>query len=177
MESTNSKLGGKENVSVRDLKCAVHIPDIVLGDYFYQLTDYYPSGNGSGRRFSTRYGAIGKTWRIERNDCWNPQQTEATTEELIDKWGMTKHEAEVAKSKGLAITILLLDDMEIRSGVLFIGSREKISESVYDALKQVVDEIPMSDTSTTLRRLGSALGKIRDQLLPSGTILRFHSDD
>ena len=50
-----------------DLRATVHVSDILFEHYFYQLTDYFPdnaAGGPAGRRFSERFGMIGRSWRL-----------------------------------------------------------------------------------------------------------------
>jgi hypothetical protein len=44
-------------------RCTIHISDVAMQGYLYQLLDYFPAGSGAGRAFSQRYGIIGKVWR------------------------------------------------------------------------------------------------------------------
>jgi hypothetical protein len=48
---------------VKGLRGTIHVNDVIFPDYLYQLVDYYPAGGGAHRRFSQRYGIIGRSWR------------------------------------------------------------------------------------------------------------------
>jgi hypothetical protein len=47
----------------KGLRATIHINDVIFPDYLYQLVDYYPGDGGAHRRFSQRYGIIGRSWR------------------------------------------------------------------------------------------------------------------
>jgi hypothetical protein len=58
----------------RPIRGTIHVPDIIFKEYLYQLTKYYVlTENGSrvegspGRRFSMRFGIIGRAWRLKES--------------------------------------------------------------------------------------------------------------
>jgi len=90
-----SSLG--KGYSVAGFRSTLHVPDMLLADTFYQLLDYYPKPGGRGgrgRTWSTRFGLIGKAWRLEQSQ-YEPS-VPGTPTILVTEWGMTLEEAQRA---------------------------------------------------------------------------------
>jgi hypothetical protein len=122
-----------EKVVLRDfnpappaLRATIHVRDIVFREYLYQFVEYYPSGGGQHRRFSQRYGIIGRTWRSGRSHgTGNAFGTEASTQSLIEEWGMTREETHgVLNSRPSCLSILLKFEGE-DVGILYVDSTER----------------------------------------------------
>lgn len=88
------------------LRCTLYVPDPLLDNVLYQLVDYYPKGGGRGRRLSWRFGAVGRAWRLEQDDVWPGVETDP--EALIEKWGMSRSEADTAGRGRTAFGCILL---------------------------------------------------------------------
>jgi hypothetical protein len=131
------------------LRATIHVPDIVFGEFLYQLVDYYPISEGrgtAGRRFSQRFGIIGRAWRLKQSvgkghalpappSNATPGQLQEwknkTTRTLIEEWGMFEEEA-VPGSHGRPayLCVLLRGDKGTYEGVLFIDS---VTEQAFGA--------------------------------------------
>jgi hypothetical protein len=80
---------------VKRLSGTVHVNDVIFPDYLYQLVDYYPAGGGAHRRFSQRYGIIGRSWRSKKSHGTGDAFAGAgSVDALIENWGMTEEEAQ-----------------------------------------------------------------------------------
>jgi hypothetical protein len=74
-------------------RCTIHVQDILFEDNLLQLIDYYPAGDGAMRRFSIRYGALGRAWRLATH-FEKGEATKISQHELIELWGMTSEESQ-----------------------------------------------------------------------------------
>lgn len=72
-------------------RATVHIRDPLYEGVLYQLVDYYPGGSGARRRYSTRFGILGRAWRLGRTQESGRVPTERDA--LIVEWGMTREQA------------------------------------------------------------------------------------
>lgn len=135
-----SRLGRKP-----DYRATIHIADPLYRDYLYQLLDYYPNGNGHGRRFSVRAGLIGLAWRTNR---WQQDQWSETLslDELIEKWGMTHREAAKRHVAGRVESMLAVPLEAPRGnrvlGILYLDSEVAHRFGCTDLqISQLVDEL------------------------------------
>jgi hypothetical protein len=85
------------------LRATIYVSDVVFSEYLYQFTDYYPRHGEApaGRRFSKRYGIIGRAWRLSETlatgDAFpQAQSRDEVIRVLREQWGMSKEEAETA---------------------------------------------------------------------------------
>jgi hypothetical protein len=114
--------------NIEELRATVYTRDIVFSDYLYQLVDYYPVRSGAtGRRFSQRFGIIGRTWRFRESlSEGNAMSGDDKENLLVREWGMTKHEAAAAsRARPSYLTIILkgtADSGALPIGVLFVDS-------------------------------------------------------
>lgn len=111
----------------QNMRSTVHVHDIVFTEYLYQLVDYYPTGEGAGRRFPQRYGIIGRSWRLNQSlgeaNAFAAGRGEEET--LIEEWGMTRDDARArGKSRPAYLSILLrgVVDDEFPNGILYLDS-------------------------------------------------------
>lgn len=106
-----------------DLRATLHVRDIIFRDYLYQLVDYYPKGGGAHRRFSQRYGIIGRSWRSRKSHgTGNAFGTYASEESLVEEWGMTADEAHgMLNSKPSCLSVILRSG-GIETGILYMDS-------------------------------------------------------
>jgi hypothetical protein len=100
------------------LRFTLHVPDLLFKDRLYQLLDYYPGGDGRGRTFSTRYGIIGRTWRLEKSQVTNVSKNSV---KLMEDWGMTKEEAEDPHKQSFG-SIVLFGSSGAPCGILYMDS-------------------------------------------------------
>jgi len=76
---------------IPNVRCTVHVEDVLINDSLYQLLDYFPKGKGAGRVKSTRYGLIGLVWRHRRD--YIQARVSVDPDELVRQWGMSREEA------------------------------------------------------------------------------------
>jgi hypothetical protein len=176
--SRELKMPNENGIELHNLRIAVHIVDVLFEESLYQLTDYYPSNDGSDRRFSIRFGAIGLAWREGESTYWNLNDPANTEEELVRKWGMTKEEAIRSAQRPVGICIILQKEKE-RQGILYIDSKniEYISsktdhKSQNEDIERLMKDIEELPSITDLTR---SLKKINDQIKPAATYLNIHS--
>lgn len=114
----------KKLMDVKDVRCTIHVRDIMFTDNLLQLIDYYPGGGGGAmRRFSIRYGAIGRTWRMESHFGMSFSE-EITPEQLVKKWGMTQNESEKVSRGGASyLCVLLTNNDKVPIAVLYLDSK------------------------------------------------------
>jgi hypothetical protein len=113
-----------------DFRATIPIQDIVFSGYLYQFVDYYPIPNKSvGRRFSFRYGIIGRSWRLEKSlgegDAFAHSKNVEKT--LIQEWGMLRRETvqPSIRNRPAYITVILRSpEDELPIGLLYIDSTE-----------------------------------------------------
>jgi hypothetical protein len=107
------------------LRATVHVRDIVFKDYLYQLIDYYPAGAGAHRRFSQRYGIIGRSWRSGKSHgTGNAFGTKASEDNLVEEWGMTRNETHGVLNTRPSCLSVLLRSGGIETGILYVDSTE-----------------------------------------------------
>ncbi|MBW8833537.1 MAG: hypothetical protein JF606_30040 [Burkholderiales bacterium] len=87
------------SMGTTDVRVTTHVPDVVFDGYLYQLLDYKSERTGRGRRWSERYGIIGRAWRMERSIYTNHALGNAPVlpkdekiQELVREWGMNRPE-------------------------------------------------------------------------------------
>jgi hypothetical protein len=99
-------------------RATVHIQDVLYDDSLYQLVDYYPSGGGVGRRFSIRFGMLGRTWRLRKSRYY---RKEISLADLVEIWGMTHEQAErAAVGRKSFMAVILTDASNSPVGVLYV---------------------------------------------------------
>jgi tripartite-type tricarboxylate transporter receptor subunit TctC len=158
-------------------RATVHVEDVVFKGYLYQLLDYHPKGTGHDRRFSERYGIIGRAWRLGKSiGVANvPQVTEGDSREkaidaLVSDWGMTRSEAEKwsqAPTSHLCI-VLRTRSRGLPVGILYADSEERdafgTDEQVREAAKQL-------QTDKAVRNLARAVSQALEKPRSGGTFL------
>ena len=109
-----------------DFRATVHVRDIIFRDFLYQLVDYLPKGGGSHRRFSQRYGIIGRSWRSGNSHGTGDAFAGASSEgALVEQWGMTKEEAHgMLNSKHSCLSIVLRSN-NIPVGLLYLDADDR----------------------------------------------------
>ena len=171
-----------EGIQANRIMATVHVPDVVFEESLYQIVDYVPSGSGSGRRFSVRYGAIGHAWRSGNSSHYNTNDPQHSEDDLVAKWGMTRDEAQRYRKSGLAICLVLRDAQGKQTGLLFIAAEEvgavtakKDFEAQSKDLERLIRQFAGTDAhNSNLKRLGEALGKVYEEVAPAGTFMRVY---
>ncbi|MBZ9975584.1 hypothetical protein [Mesorhizobium sp. BR-1-1-10] len=117
--------GPKPVLEATNARCTIHVPDILFSDNLLQLIDYYPDGGGAMRRFSIRYGALGRAWRLEE-DFEKGLATEISQYELIEVWGMTKEESQkISRHRPSYVCVVMRGESRQPIGILYLDSRDK----------------------------------------------------
>lgn len=160
--------------AIEDLRCTLHVADILFADTVYQLVDYYPRGGGRGRTFSSRFGIIGLCWRSREDQIRGAVPTDPQV--LVSQWGMT-HEQAVASGGGRQsfLALLLRDDTRTPVAILYMDSKEKDAfgadsggENFRGQLKQTVASVSKNTG------LIASLEKTRDALKDRRPAIRIH---
>jgi hypothetical protein len=109
------------------IRSTIYVPDLLFSETLYQLTDYYPPAKGErGRAFSTRFGIIGRAWRLEQSHYDKSVPTDK--EKLISDWGMTLKEAKDAGHGRMSFACFVLkgiSDPELVIGMIYLDAKEK----------------------------------------------------
>jgi HAMP domain-containing protein len=139
----------------KGLRSTIHVRDIIFKDYLYQLLDYYPGGGGAHRRFSQRYGIIGRSWRSKKSHGTGSAFAAARSEEeLVAQWGMTDDEARgKLKAKPSCLSILLRSD-GLLVGVLYADADTVDAFGTTAQAQTLVDKLEGVDE---VRRLATAV--------------------
>ena len=118
-----------EPVAGGAFRCTIHIQDVLEPQSLYQLADHLYVGEPMGppgtrgRRNSIKFGIIGRAWRLGKSD-YDPH-VGTKVENLVEKWGMTRDEAERAgRGRQSFAVILLRDSNGDCPGLIFIDSQE-----------------------------------------------------
>ncbi len=122
MDDVERALNGRKKVA--DLRCTIHVPDILFADTLYQLLDYFPRGVGRGRTFSSRFGIIGLCWRSREPQIRGSVQTDPKI--LVRDWGMT-HEQAVASGEGRQsfAAVPLRDESGSPVAIFYLDAKDK----------------------------------------------------
>lgn len=146
----------------KGLRGTIHVQDIVFSEYLYQLTDYYPKRGGSGRRFSMRYGVIGRSWRLSESigegNAFEDKKGEERT--LIENWGMTKEEVAARDKNSPSYLSIILRDLEGGRhpiGVLYVDSAEIEAFGKDDIAQEIASAI---ERSNEVELLSKELAKV-----------------
>jgi hypothetical protein len=171
-----------------DFRATLHIWDIVIGEWTYQLLDYSPQGGGSGRRFSARRGILGRTLRLGRSlgmgDALKRLPGAAGSEigdtdetRLVEEWGMFRKEASAWRQdkRHSFLCVIVRAPAEkanngIPLGVLYIDSKVKDAFGDDEAATAMAK---WAETSTGVKTLGEGLSKAIAELREGGTFLEF----
>jgi hypothetical protein len=163
-----------------DIRCTVHVPDVLFDETLYQLASYYPKGGGAGRTFSTRRGIMGKAWRLGESQF--NVRVPALPKTLIEDWGMTWEEAQRAAGqteRQSFAAIPLKNAADVAVGVIFIDAKPPHAFSLDgdDATardekleKAVMQAVANSD-------LVAALASVNRELFDRAPALPVHSLD
>ena len=111
-----------------DVRGTIHVPDIVFSSYLYQLVNYYPTdkqaGGSANRRFSQRFGIIGRSWRLgESMGRGNAVVVGPNpTRQLIEQWGFMRNEISDTRGRPADLCVILRDEDHVPIGLLFVDS-------------------------------------------------------
>lgn len=154
-----------------NIRCTVHIPDLLFKDSLYQLVDYYPrqAEGGHGRAFSTRFGMIGKSWRIGESQHEGSVPTEP--KRLILEWGMNNQEAHLAASGRQSFACILLTSSGTGLGIFYLDSSatHAFDEGVWEKLRDGITAAAQSEGLT------KALEKINTKVIAASPQVSIYS--
>jgi hypothetical protein len=150
-----------------DVRGTVHVQDIVFNEYLYQLTDYFPTRTGSGRRFPQRYGIIGRSWRLgtslgEGNAFAAGKGEEKT---LIEEWGMTREDVHArGKNQPAYLSVVLAStvDDDFPNGILYVDSNQVGAFGTDEVATKIAVQLETTPEVVALRKaLERALAPLR----------------
>jgi len=177
-----------------DARATVHVEDVVVKEFMYQLLDYLPRGGGSGRRFSVRRGILGRAWRLEASygttDALDPAKTRAQVggsivghseadAALVESWGMTWEDVAEWKhgDKRSCLCVVLRDSRDPNSAkstrvpvaVLYVDCETPKAFGSTDAEARAV-AVALEDEDV-MRALGNQIAKAMEDLRKKGMYL------
>jgi hypothetical protein len=151
-------LSGHELPAGHDYRATVHVRDALYVDALYQLVDYWPGGTGAGRRYSTRFGMLGRAWRLGTSEYEDDIPT--TAEDLIKGWGMTQEQAERAGRDRRSFVCGILQHGGSLVGVLYLDAKR---ERAFPT--DIVDRLDNSQLSS---ELASAVARVHERIASRG---------
>ncbi|WP_347839002.1 hypothetical protein [uncultured Draconibacterium sp.] len=122
IQTKNDGKSDEEKIPNANIRCTIHIKDILFQETLYQLLDYYPitKSGGSGRIKSIRFGIIGLAWRMEESKIRG--NIDNSQNQLIRDWGLDKSESTSdSNTKSFAAIVLKAND-GTRLGVIYFDS-------------------------------------------------------
>ncbi len=131
----------------------IHVPDIVFKEYLYQLVDYYPRIeriHPAGRRFSMRFGIIGRAWRLKESVGKGDAVSGNPRRKLIEEWGMFEEEAMSGSHARPAYLCVILRSQDDIQGLLFIDSETLNAFGTDPVAQQVADALANHSTCVSL---------------------------
>jgi hypothetical protein len=169
----------KVAVSLADLRdkkgfrCTVHVPDVLFAETLYQLLDYYPRGGGRGRIFSTRFGIIGRVWRLGQS--LTEGKVPQSADELIRTWGMTRREADAAGEGRQSFSAVVLTAESTPVGIFYMDSEEQAAfAGVDDEASQLALHARIAGQCET-SGLTAELDGLRRELTKKGPRVQIYS--
>jgi uncharacterized membrane protein len=157
-----------------EYRCTLHVPDIVFADTIYQLIDYLPVGTtGGGRRFSVRFGLIGKVWRqLKPETRGNVPKAGTEVDKLIQEWSMTKAEAERAgRERPSFLCVPLEDEKEGPVGMFYMDSMQ---EDAFKTSKPDADLHDLIVRECKAKGLTETLAKMKEELSGNAPLIRIY---
>ena len=139
-------------------RCAIYVPDIVFANVLYRLTDYYPSGGGAGSIYASRYGIIGRSWRLGRGE---QAKVPDDPEQLIVEWGMTLEEAARQEPKTFVTFLLDQGGAQPPVGLLYAESEKGFNQELE----------PRLQASKSLKPLTDGVARLMGEMRGSGPLL------
>jgi hypothetical protein len=167
LESTVRQALSDQERSADGFRATVHIEDALVRNALYQLVGYWPSGGGAGRRFSIRFGMLGRTWRLGRSLYADnvPDGEEA----LIEEWGMTRAQATTAAANRHSFVCVLLHHEGQAVGILFMDAFP--DRAFPFGVEQRVEKHLLT------QELAAAVGRVRAAIATKGPGVKLLTDD
>lgn len=149
-------------------RATVHIEDALVKAALYQLVDYYPRPEkAAGRRFSMRFGMLGRTWRLGRSEV--VQEVPVDPEDLIKEWGMTLAQARTAAQGKQSFLCILLWFENQPVGLLYMDASTTRAFS-----EETKERLDRHDATLDLAR---AVGEVHKAISRKGPGLTLLVDD
>jgi hypothetical protein len=167
LETTVRTVLKEHERDAQDFRATVHVEDALVRNALYQLVDYWPSGKGAGRRFSVRFGILGRAWRLGRS--LYAADVPLGEDALIEEWGMTRAQARTAAAGKRSFVCIVLQHDGQRVGILFMDAKP------VNAFEKGVED--RFDTDAATQELGAALGRVRRAIGNKGPGIRLLADD
>lgn len=165
--AVEAALDGHKMPDDADLRATVHIQDALYTQVLYQLVSYWPGGRGADRRYSTRFGILGRAWRLEESHYEPEVPTEPS--KLIKEWGMTREQArQQARGRSSFVCILLRHGGSL-VGILYIDA---LPPKAFPA-----DIVGRIENSPEAEALAAAVGRVRHQVSRLGPGLTLLESD
>lgn len=165
------------------VRATVHVEDVIFAGHLYQLLDYQPDKTGRGRRWSERYGILGRAWRLQKSIFSNSALgTGDSKQTLIESWGMNLAEAEQAsRTEARQSFLCILLRVQTRQvGVLFLDAKRK------DVFKDVASSPsgtgsfhvkPALEQLSAVAALAQGVDEAMEELRKGGTYLSFETKE
>lgn len=160
-------LAGHQMPHGHGYRATVHVRDALYGDALYQLVDYWPGGGGAGRRFSTRFGILGRAWRLEESQYEDEVPT--APEDLISQWGMSREQAEVAARGRRSFVCVMLRHHSSLVGILYLDAM--VGHAFPENIVRRLDESPL------VADLAAAVGRVHGGIASRGPGLKVLQSD
>jgi hypothetical protein len=168
-------------------RATVHVDDVVFSGYLYQLLDYSPPAKGRGRRFSHRFGILGRSWRLgeslgEGNALAPPgaPHTQVTVKSLITEWGMTKREAEGTRSRRKSFLCVTLKAQQPGTSTLEVVGMLYVDDEPINAFGDNAAAMTLAielESDAAVVALANALGSAVAKLREGGAFLELDKDE
>jgi len=172
MDQVQTVIGQRKKI--KDLRCTIHVPDILFADTLYQLLDYFPRGVGRGRTFSSRFGIIGLCWRSREPEIRGTVPTSPRI--LVRDWGMTYEEA-LASGEGRQsfVAVLICDETDSGVAIFYLDSKEQNAFGADTADEEFRSKLTNAIlTGCKQKGLIISLVKMRDALKERRPAIRIH---
>jgi hypothetical protein len=140
-----------------NVRGTIHVPDIVFSSYLYQLVNYYPTdsrpGGSAHRRFSQRFGIIGRCWRLGESMGRGNAVVAGpnAVRQLIEQWGFMRGEVSQTRERPADLCVILRNDDHLPVGLLFVDSTtadgfgtDAVAVKVADTLENEAETLALS---------------------------------
>jgi hypothetical protein len=148
-------------------RATVHVKDALYVDALYQLLDYWPMGGGSGRRYSIRFGLLGRSWRLGQTQY--EKQVPVAARDLVTEWGMTREQAAQAGEGRRSFFCGTLFYDRLLVGAVYMDAKEA------EAFPE--DIVKRFDNSDNALLLARAVGCLREEIASRGPGIRLLQSD
>ncbi len=133
---------GRDKANRNKLRATIWIKDLLFSQSLYQLLDYYPlqAGHERGRTMSQRFGIVGLTWRLGKDDVRG--SVGRSKEDLIRDWAMTGEEASRQGQGRCSFYAIPLKDEGVLRGIVYMDAveqdvfEEKKDQLLIEVIKQ-----------------------------------------